>query len=112
MRAAGALDGSRTLGGTHNRLVATPQVPLLMQFGENDNFFDADEARKVAEQIKVNERPVTALQAGNFCSAGVPERQANTQMHAAECLRIRTALLSLPCSAWTFQLPRYIYIYI
>ena len=29
------------------------QVPLLMQFGENDNFFDADEARRVAEQIKV-----------------------------------------------------------
>jgi hypothetical protein len=28
-------------------------VPLLMQFGETDTFFDADEARKVAEQIKV-----------------------------------------------------------
>jgi carboxymethylenebutenolidase len=28
------------------------KVPLLMQFGENDSFFDADEARKVAEQIK------------------------------------------------------------
>ena len=46
--------------------MATLQVPLLMQFGENDNFFDADEARKVAEQIKVNERPTTALQVGDI----------------------------------------------
>jgi hypothetical protein len=58
----------------------------------------------------VNERPITALQAGNFCSAGVPEQQTNTQMHAAECLRMRTALLPLQCSAWTFQLPTHIYI--
>jgi hypothetical protein len=66
MRAVGAFTGPWTQGGTYDCLLATPQVPLLMQFGENDNFFDADEARKVAEQIKVNDRPRTALQVGDI----------------------------------------------
>jgi hypothetical protein len=34
-------------------LQLSSQAPLLMQFGETDNFFDANEARKVAESIKV-----------------------------------------------------------